>query len=179
MPISRVAYRYAKPLFDLAQEKGQLEQVYEDMKLISNVCKENKILRVALKNPVIRGFKKRAVLQQLFAEKVQPFTLNLLMLMADKNRANVLFDISKAFAELYDIAQNIQQVLVTSATTLDEATLAALQTKLSNELGKRVVLTAKENPDLIGGLIVQIGNTQIDLSIKNSLQRLTYQFVQS
>ncbi len=171
-----VAFRYAKPLLELAVEKGLEDAVNDDMKLLKDACEANRELLAVLRNPVIRGFKKFGILKALFADKITPLTLSLFEIMTSKNREDVLFSVSKEFNKLYNTHKGIEEVLLTTSIALPAKLKKALEKKLSDSLKKTVLLEEKIDPSLIGGLIVQVGNSQIDNSIKHSLSRLKNSF---
>lgn len=174
-----VAYRYAKPIMDLALEKNLLEEVYQDLKLFAQTCDDNKQLAAVLRNPVIRGFKKLSILDALFSDKVNTLTFSLFSLMARKNRESLLYDVSKAFVELYNTQKKIQKVDFIASTELDDQMIQQLQTQLESQTGKYIELKVKVDPQLIGGYVLKIGDIRIDNSVKHALQKVKLKFLQS
>jgi len=115
------ASRYAKSILDLAVEKKQLDAVYKDMILIKSTIESSHDLKVFLKNPVARVDKKLSVLKVLFSKNVSKLTNAYLELVANKKRANILFEISIEFVEQYRKFNGITTAVITSAVKLDDA----------------------------------------------------------
>ncbi len=171
-----VAYRYAKPLLDMSIEQGALEEVNQDMLGVIQLCKENSQLVAVLKNPIIREHKKEKILNALFKDKSHKLTIDLIVLLADKNREGFIEAIAEEFNRMYNTLQNIQKVQFTSTIGLDESTRTSLKDKLTKTTGKKIILEERIDESLLGGFILKIGDNQIDNSIKNSLQRLKNKF---
>src|SRR4051794_31255367 len=100
MSESRVALRYAQSLLDLAQEKGLLEEINNDMQLFVRVGNENKSLLLMLKNPIITHDKKLSILRQLFTGKVNGLTLAIFEITVRKHREAILHSLAKEFHNL-------------------------------------------------------------------------------
>jgi len=166
------AFRYAKPIFDLAIEQNLLEAQNEDMHLFAQTIKENPEFAAVLKNPVIRGFKKLRILKGIFEGKVHALSMALIELLTKKDREALLDDIAIAFQEMYDAHKNIQKVDFISTIELDTQEKENLTNLLSKQINKTVVLNTKIDTRLIGGFVLRIGDRQIDHSIRSGLQRL-------
>ncbi|HSI90771.1 MAG TPA: ATP synthase F1 subunit delta [Adhaeribacter sp.] len=176
MSDTRVASRYAKSLLDLALEKGTLEQVREDMELLDKTVQQNRDYRLMLKNPIIKHDKKLAILKAIFDGKVSPMTSLFLEIITRKNREAVLESMPQEFERQYNLINNIQTATVTTATPLDAALRDQFRELVARKTGKTIQLEEKTDPSLIGGFVLTIGDTQIDDSIKSSLQRLRNKF---
>lgn len=172
----RVASRYAKSLIELANEKGILEQVHQDMLLFSKVVSQNRDFHLLLTNPIIKSDKKLAVINQIFTGKVQQLTSMFFNIVAKKSRESALSSIASEFEKLYDEQKGIQQVTVTSAMPLATAQRDALGKQLAAETGKTIHMTELIDPSLIGGFVLRVGDKQIDSSVKNSLRKLKNDF---
>jgi F-type H+-transporting ATPase subunit delta len=172
----RVASRYAKSLIELANEKGVLEQVHQDMRLLSKVVSENRGFELLLSNPVIKSDKKLNVINSVFTGKVQPMTLMFFNIVAKKNRESVLPFIASEFEKQYNELKGIQKVSVTSAMPLAPALRDTLGRQLAAETGKTIQLEERVDPSLIGGFVLRVGDKQIDSSVKNSLRKLRNDF---
>lgn len=169
----RIASRYAKSLIDLAQEKGALEAVRNDMILMNESFKASHELRVFLKSPVIGPEKKLEVLNKLFLSKVNELTGKFIILMTHKGREQFLSEIAESFVIQYNVIKNITPVTITSAVKLDKATIDNLLSGLKKRENLiDVELTEKIDESLLGGFILLYGDKQIDSSVRSSLQRL-------
>ncbi len=172
-----VALRYAHPLFDLAEEQNLTEEVYEDMQLFVETGEKNRELLAVLRSPVIKGHKKLSILKALFEGKTQKLTLSIFEIMSRKNRDAILYDLGKEFIKLYQEKKGIEIVRIQTPVPLNDALKKELVEKLAKQLNKTIILREEIKKDLIGGFIIYIGHSQLDNSIKNSLQRLKFNFI--
>lgn len=169
----RVASRYAKSLIELAQEKGILENIYQDMLLFSKAVAESPDLRLMLRNPIVKHDKKLTILKAIFTGKVNDLTLSFFTIITEKNREAVLADVAQEFLRQYNLLQGVQKAQVTTAAPLSPELRAEFKRQVINRTGMdSVILEEKVDPDLIGGFILRIGDIQIDDSIRSSLFRL-------
>jgi F-type H+-transporting ATPase subunit delta len=169
----RIASRYAKSLIDLAQEKGKLEEVRNDVILMNDSFKASRELRVFLKSPVIGIEKKLEVLNKLFLSKVTEITGKFIVLMTHKGREEFLSEIAESFLIQYNVIKNITPVTITSAVKMDKATIDNLLTGLrKREKIEEIQLTEVIDPSLVGGFILLYGDKQIDSSVRSSIQKL-------
>ncbi|TAF67327.1 MAG: ATP synthase F1 subunit delta [Cytophagales bacterium] len=171
-----VAYRYAKSLFEMAKEKNVTEEVHKDMQLILNVCQHNNDLNTVLKNPIIKGYKKKVILEKIFGGKVQTITQETFHLLSEKSREGILKSLCQEWIAMYEEGKGILRAQITTATPIDEITKQQVQQKLEQQLKKTIILEAKQDEQLIGGFLLRINDIQIDNSIISSLQRLKYTF---
>ena len=172
----RVASRYAKSLIELAAEKGVLEQVHEDMKLFASVVSQNRAFQMLLRNPIVKSDKKLAVINSVFKGKVNEMTLAFYNIVARKSRESILEFVASEFEKQYNIMKGIQRASVTSAAPLSPALRQQLGEKLANETGKTIQLEEKIDPSLIGGFVLQVGDKQIDSSVKYNLRKIKNNF---
>ncbi len=175
----RIASRYAKSLLDLAVEKGQLEEVNNDMLMFSNLVKENRDLLLMLKSPIITHDKKLAVLNQIFEGKVNDLTLAIFQILTKKHREMYLDQIAVEFHHQYNSNQGIEEATVTTTFELDAKTKAEFESIVTQISGKKVELTQVIDEDLIGGFILKIGDRQIDDSVSSKLKALKLEFTKN
>ncbi|HEY5919065.1 MAG TPA: ATP synthase F1 subunit delta [Chryseolinea sp.] len=174
---SRAASRYVKSLLSLAVEKNALEAVHGDMLMFSKVVEENRQFELLLKNPIIKHEKKRDILEKVFAGRVHPLTMAIFDILTRKNREPLLPAIAKEFHTAYNVHQGIEKATITSAVPLD----AELRTEFENIVKKlsakdKVELIEKVDKDIIGGFVLNVGDKQVDASIKNKLKALKVKF---
>jgi len=170
----KVASRYAKSLLSIAIEQNALEELFNDMASINNVCSENHDLTVLLKSPIVKGDKKEAILNEIFTN-IHKISNAFISIIISKKREGILEDIAASFIEIYKKHKNIKTVSVTSAIQLSKAQKETL-VALSNKDNSTIELVEVVNPDIIGGLILRIGDAQIDESIKRKLSNLALEF---
>ncbi len=172
----RINLRYATALFEFAAEKNRIEEVYNDVVLISEVCEESKDLRLMLKSPVIFPDKKIKVLRELFKAKLSELTYAFVEILVRKRREEYLAGIMKAFIDIYRGSKNIKVAEVTSATPLDVDTRERLIKKLEVQTGSSIILKEITDPTIIGGLLVRIEGVTFDDSIRKKVQDLRQEF---
>jgi F-type H+-transporting ATPase subunit delta len=173
----KVASRYAKSIAGLAQERGILAEVHQDMLLFSHTCKENRGLRAMLRNPIITHDKKQAVIKRLFTGRVNDLTLSLFALIGKKHREASLEAIAVAFHLLYNAMQGIENAEVTTAVPIDESMRNQFVAAVRQMTGKaQVELKEKIDPDLIGGFVLRVGDKQVDDSVRSRLNDLRMLF---
>ena len=168
----RVSSRYAKSLVELAQEKGKLEEVKNDMVLFRDTCDENRDLSLMLKSPIIGHLKKAEVLKQLFGGKVSEMTISFIDLLCKKTREFLLYPISKEFINQYNIVKGVQRATVISAAPLTASAKEEINKVIVEMTGKTVELEEQIDESLIGGYILRVGDKQIDDSVQNRLENL-------
>lgn len=177
MSNARVASRYVKSLLGLAVEQGLLEPVNKDMQFVNNICKSNRDFVLMLKSPIIRHEKKKDILDKIFTGKVHPLTFSIIDILTRKNREPLLPAIAEEFHNAYNEHKGIGKATITSTIAIDatlRAELEAIVKKLSNK--NQVELEERVDKDLIGGFILNVGDRQIDASIKNKLKALKIKF---
>lgn len=172
MSVTKVAYRYAQALIDLASEKESVEEVYADMNQVSGVCAESRDFRALLKSPVITGAKKQEIFNAIFKNKVSEMVLGFMNLIAKNSRENLLPEIAEGYIQLYKNRNNIHEVYVTSATALEQSTKDMIVERIKAEIEGTVELYETVDADLIGGIIVRMEDKQIDASISSQLADL-------
>lgn len=180
MADSRAASRYVKSLLGLAVEKNVLEQVHQDMLLFSKINDDHDGFRLMLQNPIIRHDKKRAILQQLFGNKVNVLTLSFFDIITKKHREPLLPSIAREFHNAYNTYNGIGKATVISAAPLNASSRSEFETmvkKISDK--KQIELIEKVDPSLIGGFILNVGDRQIDASVKSKLKGLKVKFSQN
>lgn len=176
----RAASRYVKALLDLAIEKNVVEEVHNDMLLFSSVCESNRDFVLMLDSPIIKHAKKREILQALFKGKVNALTLSIFDIITSKNREPLLPSIAKEFHNAYNTFKDVSKATITTTIKLDPALKAEFE-KMAKTLTvrKQIELIEKVDKEMIGGFMLQVGDKQIDASIKNKLKSLKVKFNQN
>ncbi|HRE51312.1 MAG TPA: ATP synthase F1 subunit delta [Flavitalea sp.] len=174
----RLAGRYAKSLIDLAVERNQLEEAHKDMVFLQALCKSNPDFVALLKSPVISADKKQAILKALTEGKVSEITAAFNALLIRKGRESILPQIAPAFIEQYRQLKGIQTVRLTTATPVSEELKKTIVDKVKAQMpSKNIELTALVDEGLIGGFVLQIGDTLVDASISYDLNTIRKQFL--
>lgn len=172
MNAPEVVRRYAATLLETAAEASSLEQVAADVEGVGASIGQSAELVDFLRDPLVDASHKGQALEQVFGGKVEELTLNFLLLVAQRRRANVLPEILDAFAQLHKERQGRVTADVVSAVALSEGQIDQLQQRLSAYTGKDVVVEWRLDAGLKGGMIARIGDTVFDGSLGNHLQNL-------
>lgn len=180
MAESRAASRYVKSLLGLAVDQKALEEVHRDMLFFSETVAKSRPLVVLLQNPIIKHHIKLTVLKKIFQGKVHPLTMSFFEIIVRKNREPILTDIAREFHNAYNAYNGIGRATVVTAVPLDAAMRSefeALVLKYSDK--KKIELLEKVDPALIGGFVLNVGDRQVDASIRSKIKTLQVQFTQN
>lgn len=171
--ITGAAGRYASALFDLAAEAKKADKVEADMTALAGCLAESEELSAALESPLVDGEAKTGVIAAL-AEKAgfDKLTKNTLSVAVDNGRAGELASIAAAYAALAAEARGVASADVITAAKLTAKEIDALKASLKRALGREVDIRTQENPDILGGLIVQVGSRMYDSSLRTQLEGL-------
>lgn len=169
-----VGHVYAEALFLLAQEEHQEQKIYEEINQFTDLILQYPELITLLDVPTLELPERISVLQKIIGEE-QGITENFLCLLVEKRRINRISEIRNAFNKLYYEAFKIAEVFVTSAVPLEETQRTALKEKLQQKLKKNILLRESVDKSLMGGMIVQYGDTRMDNSLKGRLQAFAQQ----
>lgn len=178
MGFLNISNRYAKALLEIAKEKNILDAVSNDMKLILNTLKESKELKIALKSPIIKESDKLNILKEVFSSKVSLESMQFVEFVLEKNRIEILSDISRRFVELVDEIQGFVEVEVASIDLLDNNQKELLKNKLESITHKKVRLSYRIDKNLIGGFTARVKDKVFDASVKHQLENLRKSFLQ-
>lgn len=169
---SRVIRRYAKALFELAKEQRVLDQVESDMARVQAIIEESPELSVLLHSPVIQVQEKRRVISEIFKGKIQQLSYDFLNLLLDKNREDLLAGIITYFFKFIDESKGILRGDLRAAFPLSDQQKDTLKDQLDRITGKNVIIKEQIDSTLIGGFVIRMEDTVIDVSIINHLNKL-------
>lgn len=175
MRTTTLARRYAGALFETARQSDVIDvidKVESDLGMIGYSLQTMPRLVEALNHPLIPRERKKAIVSDIFKDKVQAVTLRFLELVIDKRREEILPEIEPEYVRLANDWRGIISVAVISAVPLTGDEIAALKAKLDEFTGKRTDLDLQGDPGLIGGLTVRIGDTVMDGSVRGYLASL-------
>lgn len=171
-----IATRYARALINIARQKGVIEKTQDELVYAAGAYQLAGLPKLLL-TPLISYQDKKAVLQRLLKDAVSPVLMQFLETLLRKRRIEYLPDITEIYKTLSDEARGVIRVRVTSAFPLASAEQNTLITKLNRATKKQVVLTTEINRALLGGLLVQIGDTVIDGSVRGRLRNMKEQIL--
>ena len=172
MAEERIAKPYAKSLFELADEAGSLDRVHEDLADIVKTIEASGELQDFLDNPVIGEDQANAVFDGLFGSKVEEITSRFLKFLNAKGRREIIPEIYEQFDKMFMKARKLEKAHVIAAREMTQDQLDRLKEKLEKQHQTQIQLSTEIRPELLGGFIVEIGDTVMNLSVKNQLENL-------
>ncbi len=165
------ARRYAQAAFELGREKGNLQSWQDDIELMAAVFEDRQV-RAYFGDPKRRAVEKKDSARRMFEGRVQPETLNLLLLLTERGRAVLLPDVKQRFDMFVREELGLVVAQVTTAIPVDDAERDRIALELGRLTGKRVQVETTVDPQIIGGLIARVGDKLIDGSVRTSLLQL-------
>ena len=167
----RIANRYAKSLIGLAQQQNILDAVYNDMQSLLKTISENVSLENLLKNPIVHSDKKMSILKQIFEKNFNKLSIDFFNIIVRKRRESFMKVIANSFINQYNDINKITRATVKTAVAISDATQKQIINFLQKESGMKVELKNIVEPELIGGMIVQMGDRMYDASIAGKLNQ--------
>lgn len=173
MMVNEVSKRYARALFVLAKENKKEVQVFEQIRTVNESLSSEKQLVDFFNSPTIPAeLKKEAIQKALEKTQLSDEVKNLLSLLCTKDRMSCFSEIVEAYQQNIDSDNGVTRGVVKTATVLDPASQKKLEETIQKVIGKKVILTYKEDSALIGGLKAQVGGWTFDDSINSHLQKM-------
>lgn len=173
-----LAARYAQALFELSKESGELNAVEEQLNQFSSMIQGNEELSRLFANPMYSPAQRSAVVKELGQKLSWDKSLNhFVLLLIDKGRSALIQDVAEEFTSLSDIHHGRVHVTVTAPRALSDDFQKELREKLQAQIGKEVNLHVQEDQSLIGGMVLQMGDTMLDNSLKSRLNEMREQLI--
>ena len=169
--MEEIAQVYARALFEVAQEHDKLDLVREQLGQFADAVNESADLRVFFFSPYFSTEEKKDGLHKALTD-ADPAIVNFLETLLERHRMPVIFRIRSEYERLWDRENKLLPVEVTSAVDLDEATVKSIGERIGEQTGQRVELTSKVDPEILGGIVLRVGNSILDASIKHRLDQL-------
>lgn len=169
--MEEIARVYAEALFSAAKEEGKLDLVREQLGEFADAVADNRDLQVFLFSPYFSSAEKTEGLRKAI-DGAEPELINFLELLNEKHRMPVIFRIRRKFDELWAKENRQLEVTVTSAVELDRGVAEKIGEEIEKQTGQRVVLRREVDDDILGGLVVRVGNMVLDASLRNRLEKL-------
>ncbi|HET7521801.1 MAG TPA: F0F1 ATP synthase subunit delta [Bacillales bacterium] len=164
-----VAKRYADALYEVAEERGKIEEIENGLASVAEAFREEEIARLWL-NPSLDAQRKKELIDS-FSGSVNRELVNLLKVVVDNHREHQLQHIAKAYTKIANEARGIVDATVTTAVPLSDEDKEQLAKQFGNALNKKIRIDAKVDRDVIGGVLIRIGNRVYDGSIAGKLSR--------
>jgi F-type H+-transporting ATPase subunit delta len=173
-----IADRYARAIFELGVETGQLAPITEQVRRFAQTYSASAELRAVLDNPVIEEEKRNAVLADVSARLgLMGNALNLIKLLASRKKLRVVADIARRLDRFTDEQAGVVRATVTSAKPMPDSFYQKLVAELEAATARKIVLERREDPSLIAGFVTRIGDNTIDGSVRGRLNEIERQLV--
>ena len=172
--MEEIAQVYARSLFEVASDQDKLDEVREQLGEFADAVESDKGLTTFFFSPYFSTEEKKDGLQKA-VEGAEPILMNFFELLLEKHRMPVIHRIRRDYDALWREERKLLPVHVTSAVELDDEVVRSLGERISEKTGRKVDLTARVEPDIIGGIVLRVGNSILDASIRNRLEQLRRQ----
>ena len=172
--MEEIAQVYARALFEVAKEGDILDEIHDELGAFAEALNENRELAVFFFSPYFSSEEKKDGLQRAVTG-AQPAFMNFLEALLERHRMPAIFRIRARFEQLWDEENKLLPVEVTSSIELDQAIVQSIGDRIGEQTGPKVELSSKVDPDILGGLVVRVGNFVLDASIRNRLNQLRKQ----
>jgi len=172
--MEEIAEVYARALFEAAKDDGVLDRVHDELGEFADTLDADRNLQVFLFSPYFSSEEKKAGVRRIVSDADERL-LNFLELLAERHRMPVLFRIRRIFDGRWAEENKLLPVTVTSATELDSGLVEEIGRRIQEQTGRRVDLSSNVDPDVLGGLMVRVGNMVLDATVRNRLEQLRKQ----
>jgi F-type H+-transporting ATPase subunit delta len=169
--MEEIAEVYSRALFEAAKENDVLDRVHDEVGEFADALSEDRNLQVFLFSPYFTSEEKKDGVRRIVSDADERL-VNFLELLAERHRMPVLFRIRDSFDAMWAEENKLLPVTVTSAVELDEGLVSDIGERIQEQTGRRVELASTVDPEVLGGLRVQVGNMVLDATVRNRLERL-------
>ena len=172
--MEEIATVYARSLFEAAQDADKLDEVREQLGEFADALDGDRNLQVFFFSPYLTSEDKKEGLEKAVTG-ADPLVQNFLELLIENHRMPALLRIRREYDRLWDEENQLLPVQITSAVELDDKTVKQIGDRIGEQTGRKVELSANVDPDVLGGLVVRVGNTVLDASVRRRLEQLRRQ----
>jgi ATP synthase F1 delta subunit len=172
--MEEIAQVYARSLFEVGKEQDKLDALHDQLGEFATALNEDRDLQVFLFSPYFSTAEKKDGLHKVLDGADEAFE-NFLELLIEKHRMPVLFRIRREFEGMWQDEHRLLPVQVTSAIELDDSTVEQIKSGIAEQTHRTIELTTRVDPDILGGIVLRVGNSILDASIKNRLETLRRQ----
>jgi len=172
--MEEIAEVYSRSLFEVASEKGDLDRVHEELGEFADALSGDRDMQVFFFSPYFSSQEKKEGIGRMIDGADENF-VRFLELLAERHRMPAIFRIRRDFDDLWREQNKLLPVTVTSAVELDPELVEGIGARIEEQTGQRVELSSRVDPDVLGGLRLQVGNMVLDASVRNRLEQLRKQ----
>jgi ATP synthase F1 delta subunit len=169
--MEEIARVYAEALFDVARDKGKLDEIHEQLGQVAEAIADNRDLQVFLFSPYFSSSEKREGISRVVSG-ADPELVNFLELLAEKHRMPAIFRIRRRFDEMWAKEERRLEVKLTSAVDLPPDLVEEVGKQIEKQTGQTIELETDVDENVLGGIVLQVGNMVLDASVRNKLERL-------
>lgn len=166
-----IARVYAEALFGVAKDKGKLDEIHDQLGEVADAIAENRDLQVFFFSPYFASAEKRDGIARVLSG-AEPELINFLELLAEKHRMPVIFRIRRRFDEMWGKEKRRLEVRLTSAVELPRDVVKEVGKQIEDQTGQTIELASDVDENILGGIVLQVGNMVLDASVRNKLERL-------
>ena len=172
--MEEIAEVYSRSLFEVAKENDKLDEIHDQLGQFADELAESRELQLFFFSPYFSSEEKKDGIGRIIDGGDEHF-VRFLELLAERHRMPLLFRIRREFDRLWAEENKLLAVTITSAVELDEDIQKDIRQKIEEETGRHVEFDAKVDPDVLGGLVLQVGNFVMDASVRSRLEKLRKQ----
>jgi F-type H+-transporting ATPase subunit delta len=172
--MEEIAQVYARALFEVAMERDILDEIHDELGAFTEALDVNRELAVFFFSPYFSSEEKKNGLERAVTG-ADPAFMNFLQALLERHRMPAIFRIRARFEQLWDEENKLLPVEVTSSVELDKEIVQSIGERIGEQTGQKVELSSRVDPDILGGLVVRVGNFVLDASIRNRLNQLRKQ----
>lgn len=172
--MEEIAAVYARSLFEVAKEQNKLDSIREQLGGFADALDGSRELQVFFFSPYFSTVEKQDGLDRAVSD-ADPILVNFLKLLIENHRMPVIFRVRRGFDEPWLAENKRLPVQVTSAVALDATTVDQIGARIADQTGQKIDITSTVEPDILGGLVIRVGNSILDASIRNRLEQLRKQ----
>jgi F-type H+-transporting ATPase subunit delta len=176
--VEEIAQVYARALFEVAVEHDSLDEIREQLDQFADALDENRQLASFFFSPYFSAEEKKDGLARAVTD-ANPAFANFLQALIERHRMPAIFRIRAEFIDLWDEAKRLLPVLITTAVELDSATVQNLSKRIGDQVDRNIEMSTAVDPEILGGVMLRVGNVILDASIKNRLEQLRKQVAQA
>jgi F-type H+-transporting ATPase subunit delta len=176
--MEEIAVVYGRSLFEAALEQDELDVVREQLGQFADALESDHELQVFFFSPYFATQEKKDGLHRAL-DGAEPIFLNFLELLLENHRMPVIFRIRREYERLWEDYNRLLPVSITSAVELGEETVRHIGDRIAEQTGRKIELSSTVEPDILGGIVVRVGNQVLDASIRTRLETLRKQVVRA
>jgi F-type H+-transporting ATPase subunit delta len=169
--VQEIADVYARSLFEVAKEHDSLDEIHEQLDEFADAVDENRDLQVFLFSPYFSTEEKKDGLGKLVEDADENF-FRFLELLVERHRMPLVFRLRRVFDDMWAEERRRLEVEITSAVELDDDTVRSIGERIEEQTGRDVQLSSQVDPDVLGGIVLRVGNMVLDASVRARLERL-------